>query len=90
MSPHLLPIQGAWPKNAPPGVPNSCFLDNCTQNNTDTVFLDSISRQNVCSGTFCTAITNIGNLQGSERGQANFNNKVQQSYRFKQFHQNFD
>jgi hypothetical protein len=67
------------PKNAPSGVPNSCLLDNCSQNNADTVFLDYSSRAQQCESVFCQAITSVGNLQGSEGGQVNFDNKIQQT-----------
>jgi len=66
------------PDNSPAGVPNSCFLENCSQGNTESVFLDDNSRKNVCSASFCTAITKVGNISASSEAQLDFSNKVNQ------------
>ena len=67
------------PKGIPPGISRSCLLDFCSFDNKPTVYLDSTSREGPCEGTFCNAITNIGNQSASQGGEIAFSNKVTQN-----------
>ena len=67
------------PLNFPQGVPRSCALDYCSLSNTDTVYMDATSRTEPCKSVFCQAITQVGNLIGSEGGQVDFSNKISQT-----------
>jgi len=67
------------PKGIPPGISRSCLLDFCGFDNRPTVYLDATSRDKPCEGTFCNAITNIGNQSASQGGEIAFSNKVTQN-----------
>ncbi len=67
------------PKGIPPGISRSCLLDFCSLDNKPTVYLDSTSRDKPCEGTFCNAVTNIGNQSASNGGEIAFSNKVTQN-----------
>jgi hypothetical protein len=62
----------------PPGFSRSCSLDFCQFENRPSVYLDATTRDNLCEGTFCTAITNIGAIQLSGSSNLNISNKVLQ------------
>jgi hypothetical protein len=67
------------PKGIPPGISRSCLLDFCSLDNKQTTYLDSTSRDKPCEGTFCNAVTNIGNQTASNGGEIAFSNKVTQN-----------
>jgi hypothetical protein len=67
------------PKGIPPNIPRSCLLDFCSFDNRPTVYIDATSREKPCEGTFCNAVTNIGNQSASQGGEIAFSNKVTQN-----------
>ncbi len=67
------------PLNTPPNFSKSCVLDFCDWSNKPTVYLDSTSRDKVCEGTFCSAVTNIGKSEVGGSSQLSFTNKVIQN-----------
>ncbi len=68
------------PKGSPAGVPNSCFLDYCSLNNSPTTYLDATSRGAPCNASFCQKINNfLGSLTASEGGQISFDEKLNQT-----------
>jgi hypothetical protein len=66
------------PQTIPPNFSKSCVLDFCEWSNKPTVYLDATSRDKVCEGTFCSAITNIGKSTLGGSSQLELTNKVVQ------------
>ncbi len=61
------------------GIPHSCYMGYCSENNKSITYLDQLSRTKPCDSAICVELTKVGDIIALQGSTINFTTKVTQT-----------